>query len=144
MGAVKANDKDFFVSTFGCFDSAQCHFVILSENSLDIRVGLQHIFSDSQAFAAVKISRLFGNNCKFLVGYFMEPSPRSRVADAPGMPSSSATFTFSPSFLDDVFGCHFAAFDVVRSDEGGYCAFIGAAVERQNGDAGFVGSCHRS
>ena len=27
-----------------------------------------------------------------------KPSPRSRVADAPGMPSSSATFTFSPSF----------------------------------------------
>lgn len=53
-------------------------------------------------------------------------------------------FYFFTKFLDDVFGCHFAAFDVVRSDEGGYCAFIGAAVERQNGDAGFVGSCHRS
>ena len=28
-----------------------------------------------------------------------KPSPRSRVAEAPGMPSSSATFTPSPSFL---------------------------------------------
>ena len=53
-------------------------------------------------------------------------------------------FYFFTKFLDDIFSRHFSAFDVVRSYEGGYCAFIGAAVECQNGDAGFVGSCHRS
>ena len=116
----------------------------MSENSLDVRVGLQHIFSNSQAFAAVKISRLFGNNGKLLIGNFMEAFAAFAGCGSSGNAFKLSNFYFFTQFLDDVFGCHFAAFDVIGGDEGCYGAFVGAAVKCQNGNVGFVGSLNGS
>ena len=143
-GTVKANDEDLLAGTLSSFDCTQSHFVVLSENSFDIRVSLQHVFCYSQALAAVKFSSLFSNNGQLAVSNFVEAFAAFTGSTCTGDTLQLSNLNLFAQLLNDVISSHFAALYVIGSNQASNIALVSAAVEADNRDFSLVGSLYRS
>ena len=140
IGAIEAYDEELFVSCFSCRYSAESHFVILSEDSFYVAIALKNVFSNGEALAAVEVCSLFCEDFQFLISDVVEA-----LAAFTGSRCARDAFEFSyrsafAEFGNDVFSCHFAAFDVVGSDVYSDFTFFRCAVEGDDRDLCFVSS----
>ena len=69
---VKADHNHSGLAVFGSNHSTQGHFIVVGEDALEIRGGLEHVFHDSHAFSAVEIGSLLGSDIELAVDGQME------------------------------------------------------------------------
>src|SRR5690625_2155485 len=144
-GAVEAEDL-YFLASAGAqgFNCTKGHLIIFSEDCLDIRVCLQQVSGDIQAFSAVKVRGQLGYNLNIWIcsdAFFKTLAAVAgcgRTSDA----LQNQDFAFFANSLCKGIGSLLAAGDVVGSHETCYFTGIGGAVYCDNWNISVVQRLH--
>src|SRR5699024_269326 len=144
-GAVEAEDL-YFLASAGAqgFNRTKRHLIIFCEDCLDIRICLQQVSGDIQAFSAVKVRGLLGYNLNIWIcsdAFFKALAAVAgcgRTSDA----LQNQDFAFLADGLGKCIGSLLAAGDVVGSHETCYFTGIGGAVYCDNWNISVVQRLH--
>src|SRR5699024_8961330 len=144
-GAVEAEDL-YFLASAGAqgFNRTKCHLIIFCEDCLDIRICLQQVSGDIQAFSAVKVRGLLGYNLNIWVlgnAFFKALAAVAgcgRTSDA----LQNQDFALFANSLCKGIGSLLAAGDVIGSHETCYLTGVGGAVYCNYWDISVVQRLH--
>ncbi len=146
VNGVEADEDDVLgtASRFRSLDSAEDHLVVVSEDAVNLRLGLQDVLEDAEALRAVEVGGLAGDDLD--VGVVGHHLVEALAPVAGGGCSGDALqlddLALATEELGQVLTGHLAPGDVVRGDVGDDLATGSGAVNGEDRDARRISFLH--
>ena len=142
VGGIEAHHNDILACAGNGLHGTQCHFVIGSEDTLDIAVGLEHILHDGHTLGTVEVGGLLGHHLQLGIGNVMEALAAVNGGGGTGNALQLGHLGTLAQGIHDVLGRQLGTQNVVGSDLAVDLNTVDGTVHGDHTNALGLGSLH--